>query len=292
MAKKRNSPIRDNVDSAARPFLKWAGNKYRIIDRVKKKLPEGRRLVEPFAGSGAVFLNTEYDRYLLCDSNPDLITLYTLLKAEGADFISMVRPLFNERNNTPERYYDLRDEFNACQDQPRRAALFVYLNRHGYNGLCRYNAKGGFNVPFGRYKRPYFPEKEMLTFHRKAQRARFKHQDFTATMKSCKTGDVVYCDPPYLPLSPSSNFTSYSAGGFNMAQQRQLAELSSRCAAKGVPVLISNHNTPEARTIYAEAVLQRFSVQRYISCNGKGRNKAGELLALFEMAALSAEANR
>ena len=265
-----------------RPFLKWAGNKFRIIDRVTQRLPSGRRLIEPFVGSGAVFLNTDFDRFLLCDSNRDLVDLYNLIKEDGAGFIDYCRPLFDGNNNTPERYYALREEFNRCTEQMHRAALFVYLNRHGYNGLCRYNASGGFNVPFGRYKRPYFPEKEILLFHEKARRAQFLHQDFTTSMTAAKKGDVIYCDPPYLPLSPSANFTSYSAGGFDMAQQQQLAELSSRCAAKGIPVLISNHNTPDARAIYSKAKLRRFVVQRYISCQGNTRTKAGELLALFD----------
>lgn len=190
MVRKSTSAV---PNGTIRPFLKWAGNKFRIIDRVKRKLPEGKRLVEPFVGSAAVFLNTDYDRYLLCDSNRDLITLYSLLKEEGTAFIEVIRPLFSESNNTPERYYALRDEFNTSNDPAHRAALFVYLNRHGYNGLCRYNAKGGFNVPFGRYKRPYFPEQEMVAFHVKAQRARFKHQDFASTMKRSRQGDVIYC---------------------------------------------------------------------------------------------------
>jgi len=279
MALRRKAPA---TDSYVRPFLKWAGNKFRIIDRVAKRLPEGRRLVEPFVGSGAVFLNTRYQRYLLCDSNRDLIDLYSLIKEDGEAFIASARPLFNDKHNTPERYYALRDEFNRCTERERRAALFVYLNRHGYNGLCRYNATGGFNVPFGRYKRPYFPEKEILLFQQRAQQADFLHQDFTTTMGAARSGDVIYCDPPYLPLSPSANFTSYSAGGFDMAQQQQLAELSSQCAGRGIPVLISNHNTREARAIYREAKLQRFVVQRYISCKGNTRSKAGELLALFD----------
>lgn len=269
--------------SSIRPFLKWAGNKYRILDKVKKRLPQGKRLVEPFAGSGAVFLNTDYDRYLLCDSNRDLIELYTLLKEEGAEFIELAQSLFTAANNRPERYYALREEFNHCIERERRAALFVYLNRHGYNGLCRYNASGGFNVPFGRYKRPYFPTREMLAFHQKAQRARFRHQDFVTTIKQSRRGDVIYCDPPYVPLSPSANFTNYSAGGFNLAQQEKLASLSENAAERGIPVLISNHNTPYARDIYHKARLHRFVVQRYISCHGKGRDKAGELLALYSL---------
>lgn len=279
MARSKNAAKRD---TPVRPFLKWAGNKFRILDKVQQRLPAGRRLVEPFAGSGAVFLNTDYDSYLLCDSNRDLIELYALIKDQGETFISFARSLFTDRNNAPERFYALREEFNHCEEREKRAALFVYLNRHGYNGLCRYNAKGGFNVPFGRYKRPYFPADEMLAFHHKAQQAKFLHQDFETTFRQSRPGDVIYCDPPYVPLSNSANFTSYSAGGFTLEQQSRLAELSENAAAKGIPVLISNHNTPYAREIYANARLHKFFVQRYISCNGQKRNRAGELLALYQ----------
>ena len=271
-------------DEALRPFLKWAGNKFRIIDRVKRKLPNGSRLVEPFTGSGAVFLNTDYDEYLLCDSNRDLIELYTILRDEGEHFIDEARRYFDGKHNNEASYYELREEFNAARSHEKRAALFIYLNRHGYNGLCRYNAKGRFNVPFGRYKRPYFPEKELRSFHKKAQRAEFRQADFSHCMAEARKGDVVYCDPPYVPLSASANFTSYAAGGFSMAQQQQLADLAGQCAQNGVPVVISNHNTPTIRRVYQEAggkCGNGFSVQRYISCNGHSRNKASELLALF-----------
>jgi DNA adenine methylase len=265
-----------------RPFLKWAGNKYRLLERIRAMLPPGRRLVEPFVGSGAVFLNTDYPRYLLTDTNKDLVDLYLLLQAEGADFIDECRLLFTPANNQADRYYRLRAEFNESDDVRRRAALFVYLNRHGYNGLCRYSAKGGFNVPFGRYKRPYFPATEMLAFHRKSRRAVFRHADFGETMTSTRAGDVVYCDPPYVPLSASSNFTNYSAGGFSANQQIELADSARRLAGKGIPVLISNHNTRFAQGIYAGSKIENFQVQRNISCNGTHRGKAGELLALFE----------
>ncbi len=264
-----------------RPFLKWAGNKYRIVERIKRRLPAGRRLIEPFAGSGALFLNTDYERYLLSDSNRDLIDLYDILKREGDGFIDYTRQLFTVENNTPERYYQLRDEFNHTTDTNRRAALFVYMNRHGYNGLCRYNKKGGYNVPFGRYKHPYFPAAEMLAFHHKAQRAQFRHQPFEQTLKAARPGDVVYCDPPYVPLSSSANFTHYSAGGFELHLQHKLAELAQSSARRGIPVLISNHRTAFTETIYRDAERDYFRVQRYISCNGHGRSKAGEVLALF-----------
>ncbi len=272
---KRSAP------AVIRPFLKWAGNKFRIVDRVRRHLPQGRRLIEPFAGSGAVFLNTEFDACLLCDSNADLISLYNTLRVEGGDFIEFCRTLFTPENNSAEAYYRFRDEFNSCVDARWRSALFVYLNRHGYNGLCRYNASGGFNVPFGRYSRPYFPAEEMLLFHHKAAQATFHHEDFSKAFKRARKGDVVYCDPPYVPLSNSANFTSYSAGGFGLDQQSALAELARRSSAQGIPVLISNHNTEFTRQAYEGARIIRFNVQRLISCDGTNRRKAGELLALF-----------
>jgi len=267
--------------SSFKPFLKWAGNKYRIIERIQRLLPEGRRLLEPFTGSAAVFLNTDYEHYLLTDNNPDLIHLYQLLQEQGPDFIGYCKRFFNGKHNTPELYYKRREDFNKTTDIRKKAALFLYLNRHGYNGLCRYNKKGGFNVPFGRYKQPYFPAAEMLNFHHKAKNAEFKLSDFSTVMEQAQAGDVIYCDPPYHPLSTSANFTSYSAGGFNEAQQRQLAELAKACRQRDIPVLISNHNTRFTLDVYSEAQLDRFKVRRFISCNGKQRNHAGELLALF-----------
>lgn len=265
-----------------KPFLKWAGNKYRLMDKIEKLLPDGKRLIEPFAGSTAVFLNTNYNQYLLADKNIDLINLYNLLKEDGTDFIKYCQPYFNEKNNTETAYYDFRQQFNSTRSVKKKSALFLYLNRHGYNGLCRYNLKGGYNVPFGRYKKPYFPTAEMLAFAHKAQTATFIHQDFVSIMQQAKEGDVIYCDPPYAPVSSSANFTQYSAGGFNLEQQQLLASIASQKAAQGIPVLISNHNTSFTLEAYNQAqTITKFKVQRYISCNGNKRDSAGELLALF-----------
>ncbi len=121
-------------------------------------------MIEPFVGAGSVFLNTDYDHYLLADINPDLINLYNHLKDEPQRFIEDARALFQPEYNKKEVYLALRVEFNQCTDTYRRSLLFLYMNRHGFNGLCRYNKKGGFNVPFGSYKKPYFPEKEMVFF--------------------------------------------------------------------------------------------------------------------------------
>ncbi|MZP29894.1 Dam family site-specific DNA-(adenine-N6)-methyltransferase [Heliobacterium undosum] len=264
-----------------RPFLKWAGNKYRIIHRIQAVLPAGNRLIEPFAGSAAVFLNTGFKENLLADSNDDLIRLYQTVKTGGEDFIEYCRSFFTEENNQPERYYEFRERFNTTDDGVLKSALFIYLNRHGYNGLCRYNASGKFNAPVGRYKKPYFPERELRFFTEKARDAEFLCQDFTQTMATARPGDVVYCDPPYVPLSQTSNFTSYSAGGFGESEQWILAELARRLAEQGVSVLISNHDTDFTQKAYDAARIERFHVQRFVSCDGANRGKAGELLALF-----------
>ncbi len=273
------------TDSAAtRPFLKWAGNKYRVLEQIRALLPQGQRLIEPFAGSGALFLNTRYPSYQLCDTNADLIKLYQCLKKEGSVFIRACKRYFSGTYNNADSYYVLRERFNTTNNIRQKAALFVYLNRHGYNGLCRYNSKGGYNVPFGRYVRPYFPEKEMLAFHHKAQSANFKICSFEESLNLARAGDVIYCDPPYVPLSDSANFTHYSAGGFDLQQQQKLAQLAQQRCHDGIPVLISNHDTHFTREIYSHAdTFGHFKVRRLISCNGQKRKHADEILALFDI---------
>lgn len=274
-----------------RPFLKWPGGKYRIVDRIRARLPAGRRLVEPFVGSAAVFLNTDYATAWLTDVNPDLINLYRAVQSEGDAFVASARRLFTPEHNRADRYYAHRARFNQSRDPWERAVLFLYLNRHGYNGLCRYNASGQFNVPFGRYVRPYFPQAELAGFIAAATQAHLETKDFRSVMRAAVPGDVVYCDPPYVPLSATANFTDYARGGFTAQDQRDLAGLARTLAARGVPVLVSNHDTPEALALYAGAHVDRFAVRRSISCDGQRRGMAQELLALFLTAGPAAEAH-
>ncbi len=267
-----------------RAFLKWAGGKYSLVDDIKQQLPAGRKLVEPFVGAGSVFLNTDYDRYLLCDINQDLINLYQLVKKKPQAFLAEAETLFSPKYNQESEYYALRNEFNLSSDPFRRSVLFLYLNRHGYNGLCRYNRSGGFNVPFGRYKAPYFPAEEILYFSQKAKRATFECIDFRKSFARARKGSVVYCDPPYVPISATANFTGYAALGFSLQQQKQLASLARDAAAKrGVPVLLSNHDTEFTRGIYSEAELTELKVARFISQKGHSRKKVSELLALYQV---------
>lgn len=266
-----------------RPFLKWPGGKYRLLDRIRSHLPQGKQLIEPFVGGGAVFLNTNFDQYILNDANQDLITLYKTLQKEGTAFIEECRTFFTKRYNAEKQYYRCRTKFNASTDPNLRSALFLYLNRHGYNGLCRYNAgKGEFNVPFGSYIKPYFPEKEMLHFHEKANRAVFVCEDFTETLKKAKKGSVIYADPPYVPLSATASFTRYQSGGFSLEEQRVLADWAKKCAKKGIPVLLSNHSNDFTRDIYKGARIEEFDVQRSISCKVALRRPVLEVLALYK----------
>ncbi|MFM2344098.1 MAG: hypothetical protein RLZZ210_708, partial [Pseudomonadota bacterium] len=121
-----------------KPFLKWAGSKYKIIDKIINVLPSGKRLIEPFVGSGSVFLNTNYEEYVCIDKNADLINLFKIIQAEGNNFIDYAKHFFIPNNNIEEQFYILRQEFNSTKDIYKKSALFIYLNRHCYNGLCRY----------------------------------------------------------------------------------------------------------------------------------------------------------
>jgi len=276
--------MRTNKVSFTKPFLKWPGGKFRLLDRIRNRLDHGKRLVEPFVGSGAVFLNTSYKKYLLADTNPDLINLYLYVQKNDKVFIDYCKSFFTPENNCEDRYYEFRDQFNATTDLKLKSALFIYLNRHCYNGLCRYNSKHEFNTPFGRYKKPYFPKKELDAFHITSQSAKFIHANFVDTMKQAKQGDIVYCDPPYAPLSKTAYFTDYFSGGFSWKEQIELAEWAGKLARRGIPVIISNHDTDNTRNLYhdAGAKTEGFMVRRTISCDVKNRQKIGEILAVFQ----------
>lgn len=267
-----------------RAFLKWAGGKYTTMEHIHKVLPEADMLVEPFVGAGNVFLNTNFKKYLLADANRDLIHLYETLHKYGEQFIDDCEDLFQFNDN--DKYYELRKEFNQSDYTYRRACIFVYLNRHGFNGLCRYNLKGWFNVAYGKYKKPYFPREEMRAFYKKTHECdvtfmckRFEVTFYYVESMTGKQSIVVYCDPPYVPISPTANFTSYCVEGFRHADQLLLADCATQAS---VPVVVSNHDTDVTRQLYHGTDIVSFEIQRSISCVGDSRIKASELLASFK----------
>lgn len=265
-----------------RPFLKWAGSKYNCMNEILLSLPQGKRLIEPFTGSGVVFMNTNYSSYLLAEGNLDLVTIFTKLQKHGNSFINYCQQYFKQEKNCKDAYYSLRDEFNNMSNSKKKSAIFLYLNRHGYNGLCRYNSKGKYNVPFGLYAKPYFPAQEMLMFHQKSNNTEFIHQDFRKTFALAEPGDVIYCDPPYVPLMQTTGAIRYNQKSFTNEDQIELAELAQETAAKGIPVILSNHDTEFTRHHYRKAQLKSFSVSRWISCHPDKRQPVKELIAVFK----------
>lgn len=254
--------------------LKWVGSKSRIMPELKKHLPMGQRLVEPFAGSCSVMLSTDYQEYLIADINPDLINMYRQIKEHSSVFLVLAAQLF-AANKSEAEYYKIRDEFNYSLGMTLldRAVCFLYLNRHGYRGMCRYNRKGDFNIPFGNYKKPYFPLEEIKAFAEKAQRATFICADFTETLKKVEPGDVIYSDSPY-----QGTFSDYHVGGFNDDQQCLLAAML-HVIAETNPVIVSNSDTTLVKSLYCGFNITRINAPRSIGVSAGEGKKAAEIIA-------------
>ncbi|HDX4060980.1 TPA: Dam family site-specific DNA-(adenine-N6)-methyltransferase [Citrobacter freundii] len=265
-----------------RPFLKWAGGKYSLLPELDRLIPAGKRLVEPFVGGGSVFLNSDkHERFLLADVNADLINLYQMLAVVPDSVIYEAMKAFRHLNDA-ENYTVIREAFNAQQlDAVERAAAFLYLNRHCFNGLIRYNLDGFFNVGFGKYKAPYFPEEEIRAFKRRAHACVFMNSGFRRTLALAGDGDVVYCDPPYEPLPGTAGFTNYAAGGFSWDSQVELAESCVAAHQRGAKVVISNSTAPRVIELYEQHgfTLHRVSARRAISSKGSTRETASDVVA-------------
>lgn len=273
--------------------IKWAGGKTRVMPQLLKHLPKADCLIEPFVGSGTVFMNTEYRRYVLCDSNRALINFFLALRDDTERLIASAKNLFRNGNNE-DSYYEERKLFNhlswddECADNyvVRWAASFLYLNRHCFNGLYRTNRDGGFNVPFGSYKAPYFPEAEMRLFAEKARdtKALFICNDFRTSIPYIAKNipdSVIYCDPPYIPASETANFTAYGMS-FTQDDHRSLVRhLLHVNHLHGTRAVISNSDTPETREIYSAFNLHAFSVRRSVSA--KSRDMVGEVIGVLRV---------
>ena len=271
-----------------KPLLKWAGNKYRVLPHLLPLIGTPTRYCEPFGGSLSVALNVVADDYVLNDVNKDLVAIYqNLVNPNDDSFIKYCEELFTPENNTKESYLELREHFNNATDSVERARLFVYLNRHCFNGLSRYNSKGRFNVPFGKYDKPVCPSEQMNEFRMlflSKQSVRFTSLSFEDSIlyNDLEAGDVVYFDPPYVPASDTANFTSYATDGFSHEQQVELMELAESLANRGVKVILSNHDVPITRELYKNAQIYPIQVTRTISAKGSSRKKANELIAVWQ----------
>lgn len=261
-------------------FLKWAGGKSKSIQMIKDVVGNvSGRFIEPFVGSGVVFLNIEAKEYIIGDTNKDLINIYSTLKNDPNIFITECEKIFTQDCNDSDFYYAQRKIFNESTDDLERSVLFIYLNRHCFNGLCRYNKQGIFNVPFGRYKTTYFPKQEFLLASERLKNCELHCSGFEDTISRAKEGDVIYCDSPYVPLSKTASFTDYSSGGFTDEDHKKLAQLAEESSCL---FLISNHSTEFTTDLYCKAdEIQIKEVNRFISAKTSSRKSVHELLAIY-----------
>lgn len=280
MDKKEEAPIR--------PFIKYPGGKFKVVPFLKKRFPESAaRYIEPFLGGGSIALNVDYPIYIVNDTNAALSLVWKHFQEMGMDFANLCQKLFVSENNNEDKFNKLRAEFNATKDEIRKAVLFIYLNRHCYNGLMRYNNSGGFNAPVGSYDKPYFPKEEFEKSLERVEKFKICNKDFREIFKMVKPNDLIYCDPPYLPLSQSANFSSYSDCGFGLQDQLDLAKCAAEAAENGATVVISNHYTWLSKQLYKTmhgAKIYTIDVSRTISSKITKREPVKEIVAVFKKA--------
>jgi DNA adenine methylase len=292
-----------------RPLLKWAGGKRQLLPHLRRFYPPAfNRYIEPFFGSGAVFFDLHasgrlHDReVVLIDANADLIGCYETVRAQpDAVAGELDRLAAAHARDGESQYYAVRDgQFNPIRDRlragngriaytPELAAMLIYLNRTGFNGLFRLNARGAFNVPAGRYERPKIADHEKLARVARAladDRLRLVWGSFESVLDEASAGDFVYFDPPYAPLSRTSNFTSYTAVRFDTRDQGRLQQIVITLAARGCHVLVSNSIADEITALYADNAAARAAglralrvpARRAINSNAARRGPVEEYL--------------
>ena len=291
-----------DASSPVRPLLKWAGGKRQLMPYLRPHFPHSfRRYIEPFFGSGAVFFDL-YGRgdlvgrtATLADVNPDLIGCYRTLVSQTDAVIRALGRLAREHAADPEGcYYDVRDQrFNPARAAgqpytPALAAMLIYLNRTGFNGLFRVNRDGAFNVPAGRYANPRICDEGVLRGVAKALgdgTVDLRLGSFDTALAGAGRGDFIYCDPPYAPLSRTACFAHYTAGGFSSNDQERLLDALIAAANRGATIVLSNSSAPEMVALYSRPAarkaglrLERVPARRAISSNGSGRGPVDELV--------------
>ena len=275
----------------AKPFLKWAGGKGKlapiIVERVGRELSGIARYHEPFLGGGAVFFALQEAGLIrdasLADSNADLIATYQAVRDDVEGVITALDVLsqqYLERESSQRGlyYYEVRNQ-RRLRRPDRKAARILFLNKTCYNGLYRVNSRGHFNVPHGRHVNPTILDAERL---REASAslagADLRAEDFVEACARARPGDFVYLDPPYQPLSATSQFTKYTSGDFAFADQERLRETFDDLTARGVPALLSNSSHPDIHDLYRDYDRKLVPMGRAINSNGRGRSPIDELL--------------
>ncbi len=270
----------------SRPFVKWAGGKRQLVDELLRRRPEKyHRFFEPFIGGGALFFSMKPENAYISDINEELIGLYTVVREEVDALIrELKKHEAKYRQGDPQEYFYKvrnidREAKYASWNPVRKAARFVFLNKTCFNGLYRVNSKGQFNAPFGFYKKPAIVDANNLRSCSKVLAAtEIRHADFEAVLSVAQKGDLVYFDPPYVPLTSTANFTSYTGEGFDLDMQRKLREVCDELDRMGVRWMLSNSHTEFVLDLYKQYNIQKVEASRAINCKAEGRGKVKEVI--------------
>ena len=266
----------------ASPFLKWAGGKSAIAERIRTLLPSDVRdrvYREPFLGGGAMFFYLQPEKAILSDAVKSLIHTYKTVQKQVELLIHRLEKL--RVDHSDEHFYKIRERFNheRSAEMLDRAAWLIYLNKTCYNGLFRTNKSGEFNVPVGRFANPRVVDPERLRVSSGLlSRAKIKHETFDYLVADAETDDMIYLDPPYDPISKTSSFAGYAEGGFGREDQERLADTFKLLDARGCVLALSNSDTPLVRKLYAGYDLCPIIAPRAISSKSATRGEVTELL--------------
>ncbi len=267
-----------------KPVVKWAGGKTKLLNQLSMYLPAVfNNYHEPFLGGGALFfyLFPEIKKRNACaylsDSVEELINLYKIIKDRVEELITISKNHIYDQKY----YYDIRSLDPARLSDLQRASRMLYLNKTCFNGLYRVNSRGQFNVSFGDYTNPVIVNSEALRGASAAfQSARLAAGDFKLVLKNAAAGDFIYLDPPYVPLSATSNFTGYTAGSFSMADHRRLRDVFKALSARGCYVMLSNSNTDFTRELFQGCNIKTITATRAINSDARKRGSIKELVIL------------
>lgn len=272
-------PALPTEPARAYPVIKWAGGKRQLLTQLLRLTPAiTGTYFEPFLGGGAMFFATAPHRAVLNDANADLVQMYAAIRDDAAGVMRALDAMLPFVQDEA-FYYSVRSRDGSSLSATERAARLIFLNKTCYNGLYRVNRKGQFNVPFGRYAQPpgLYSRDNLLAVAGMLQRADLMCGDFEEALAGAGAGDFVYLDPPYVPLSRTANFTKYTAGSFDEAAQRRLAEVFRDLDRRGCNVLLSNSDHPLVRDLYAGFVLDQVYAARNVNSDPAARGKIAEL---------------
>ena len=269
-----------DLGAEARPFLKWVGGKRQLLPELLARTPETFGAYhEPFVGGGALFFELRalgrLGAVTLSDTNERLVRTWTAVRDRVEDVIALLR----EGKNELPYFMAMRARDIDAEDDAAVAAWFIYLNKTAFNGLYRVNTKGKYNVPFGSYANPNICDEGTLRAASQAlQGVTIARRDFTEVLETAVPGDFVYFDPPYVPLSVSSSFTSYTRDGFSLGEQTLLRDVALKLKQRGVHVLLSNSSAPQVYELYQAFEVSEVQATRAINSKASQRGAIAELV--------------